>query len=123
MRKPISPSSLGGSLLVLALVAVGCGSTEQPEAPPGQPIGPKTQDDALLTALMEGGSTEPTAKATAEATAAPTATVAASAVPSGSAKPKGTAAPTAKPTAKPTAAPTTKPTAAPTAKTAAPTMK
>ena len=82
MRRLISPSWSGGSFLVLALSAVGCGSSEPPEAPPGQPIGPSKQDDSLMAALMEGGSgtAEPTAKATAEATSAPTATVAASAI-------------------------------------------
>ena len=50
MRRLISPSWSGGSFLVLALSAVGCGSSEPPEAPPGQPIGPSKQDDSLMAA-------------------------------------------------------------------------
>jgi len=122
MRRLISASSSGSllalALLTTALTSLGCGSSEPPEAPPGQPIGPSKQDDTLL-AMMEGATSQPaelpSAKAPAVATGTASAAVAApsgvpSGAPSGKATAKPTAAPTAKPTAKPSAAPTAKPT-------------
>lgn len=84
----------------------GCGSSEQPEAYPGQPNNPPSKQDDLLDMMTGTGTNVATAETPATATAAPTATasVTATAVPTATAtaKPKATAKPTATPTAKPT---------------------
>lgn len=106
-------SVLGFSGWIALGALAGCGSSDVPPAPPGAPIGPSRQDNALLDELM-GPSTsapaEPTAAATATATAVASAapSAAPSAKPAGSAKPAATSKPasTSKPAA--TAAPAKK---------------
>jgi hypothetical protein len=114
MRKSIFlAGSVVVSLVLAGVTAVGCGGSDIPEAPPGVPMTPPTEDPALAE-MMAAGSPTSTPQPSVTATAASPQPSSAPVAPSGSAAakkppPAASSAPAKTPPPAMSAAPAKKP--------------